>query len=173
MERALGVQGNSRVRVKHLVSLAPGVHLRELQRLLGMSFNSTRYHVYKLTTAGEIIRVEEGGYSRLYPAGISEAERAIFTLLRRETNRKILASLIADPILSNKQLCEQTNLAKSTVSEHLAGLVRAGIVKTRQVTENFVAYELEQPEQIRFLLRSQNPSLLKKASERFIDLWDF
>jgi hypothetical protein len=41
------------------------------------------------------------------------------------------------------------------------------------VTENFVAYELEQPEQIRLLLRSQNPSLLRKASERFIDLWDF
>ena len=173
MERALGVQGNSRVRVKQLVSLAPGVHLRELQRLLGMSFNSTRYHVDKLTTAGEIIRVEEGGYSRLYPAGISEAERAIFTLVRGETDRKILASLVADPILSNKQLCEQTNLAKSTVSEHLTGLVRAGIVKTRQVTENFVAYELEQPGQIRFLLRSQNPSILKKASDRFIDLWDF
>ncbi|TMI46758.1 winged helix-turn-helix transcriptional regulator [Candidatus Bathyarchaeota archaeon] len=173
MERALGVQGNSRVRVKQLVSLAPGVHLRELQRLLGMSFNSTRYHVDKLTTAGEIIRVEEGGYSRLYPAGISEAERAIFTLVRGETDRKILASLVADPILSNKQLCEQTNLAKSTVSEHLTGLVRAGIVKTRQVTENFVAYELEQPDQIRFLLRSQNPSILKKASDRFIDLWDF
>jgi len=169
----LGVQGNSRVRVKQLVSLAPGVHLRELQRLLGMSFNSTRYHVDKLTTAGEIIRVEEGGYSRLYPAGISEAERAIFTLVRGETDRKILASLVADPILSNKQLCEQTNLAKSTVSEHLTGLVRAGIVKTRQVTENFVAYELEQPDQIRFLLRSQNPSILKKASDRFIDLWDF
>ena len=173
MERALGVQGNSRVRVKQLISLAPGVHLRELQRLLGMSFNSTRYHVDKLTTAGEIIRVEEGGYSRLYSAGIGEAERAIFTFLRRETDRKILASLVADPILSNKQLCEQTNLAKSTVSEHLAGLVRAGIVKTRQVTENFVGYELEQPEQIRLLLRSQNPSLLRKAGERFIDLWDF
>ena len=173
MERALGVQGNSRVRVKQLISLAPGVHLRELQRLLGMSFNSTRYHVDKLTTAGEIIRIEEGGYSRLYSAGIGEAERAIFTFLRRETDRKILASLVADPILSNKQLCEQTNLAKSTVSEHLAGLMQAGIVKTRQVTENFVAYELEQPEQIQFLLRSQNPSLLKKASERFIDLWDF
>jgi len=138
-----------------------------------MSFNSTRYHVDKLTTAGEIIRVEEGGYSRLYPAWISESERAIFTLFRGETDRKIMASLVADPILSNKQLSELTNLAKSTVSEHLAGLVRAGIVKTRQVTENFVAYELERPEQIRLLLKDQNPSFLKKAGDRFTDLWDF
>ena len=169
----MGVQGNSRVRVKQLVSLAPGVHLRELQRLLGMSFNSTRYHVDKLTMAREIIRIEEGGYSRLYPAWISETERAIFTLFRGETDRKIMASLVADPILSNKQLSELTNLAKSTVSEHLAGLVRAGIVKTRQVTENSVAYELERPEQIRLLLKDQNPSFLKKASDRFTDLWDF
>ena len=84
-----------------------------------------------------------------------------------------MASLVADPILSNKQLSELTNLAKSTVSEHLAGLVRAGIVKTRQVTENFVAYELERPEQIRLLLKDQNPSFLKKAGDRFTDLWDF
>ena len=123
--------------------------------------------------AREIIRIEEGGYSRLYPAWISEAERAIFTLFRGETDRKIMASLVADPILSNKQLSELTNLAKSTVSEHLAGLVRAGIVKTRQVTENSVAYELERPEQIRLLLKDQNPSFLKKASDRFTDLWDF
>src|SRR5439155_16838225 len=35
--------------------------------LTGMSFNSTRYHVDRLTKAGEIVRVEDGGYTRLYP----------------------------------------------------------------------------------------------------------
>jgi len=67
-------------------------------------------------------------------------------------------------------LCELTGLAKSTVSEHVADLMEAGIVKTR-INDLGVFYELEQPEQIRLLLRNQNPSLLKKASGRFIDLW--
>jgi predicted transcriptional regulator len=169
----LGIQGNNRIRVKQFVSLSPGVHLRELQRLLGMSINSTRYHVDKLTKVGEIVRVEEGGYSRLYPAGTSEAERTLFAIVRVETNRKILSSLAANSMLSNKQLIDLTSLAKSTVSKHLAELVRLGVVKTRQIGESSVVYVLEQPERIRLLLMSQNPSLLQKASDRFIELWDF
>ncbi len=167
------MRANSRLRVKFLVSLSPGVHLRELQRLLGMSFNSTRYHVDKLTKAGEIVRVEEGGYSRLYPTGTSEAERTLFAIVRAETDRKILLCLATASILSNKQLCDQTSLAKSTISEHLAELVRIGIVKTGQIGTTSLMYELEEPERIRSLLMSLSPSLLKKATDRFIDLWDF
>jgi predicted transcriptional regulator len=169
----LGAQIDSRTKVRHLVSVVPGVHLRELQRLLGMSFNSTRYHVDKLTKTGEIVRVEDGGYSRLYPAGVSEVERVLFPLARGGTDRKILESFVAVPWVSNKQLCALTGLAKSTVSEHLADLTRLGVVKTRGTSESGVSYELEHPEQIQVLLRKQSPRLLKKASDRFIDLWDF
>jgi predicted transcriptional regulator len=169
----LGAQINSRAKVRLLVSALPGVHLRELQRLLGVSFNSIRYHVDKLTKTGEIIRVEDGGHSRLYPAGLSDAERALFPIVRGETDRKILESLVADSMLSNKQLCALTGLAKSTMSEHMADLMRLGIVKTHEVRETGILYELEHPEQVQLLLRKQNPGVLKKASDRFIDLWDF
>jgi predicted transcriptional regulator len=165
--------GSNRLRVKQLVSLFPGVHLRELQRLLGMSFNSTRYHVDKLTRTGEIIRVDDGGYSRLYPADTSEEERILFAVLRSETDRKILSSLATDFVLTNKQLCDQTGLAKSTISEHITELVQRDVVRVRQATEVNVSYELKQPELIRAVLVSSNSSLRKKATDRFIDLWDF
>ncbi|OLD03315.1 hypothetical protein AUG19_03940 [archaeon 13_1_20CM_2_54_9] len=164
---------DGRVRVKLIISLLPGVHLRELQRLLGMSFNSTRYHVDRLAKTGEIVRVEDGGYSRIYTAGISDAERPLFALVRGETDRKILESLSANSWLSHKQLANLTGLAKSTISKHLAELAGLGIVKTRQMGEAGVVYELQHREQIRSLLGSHNPSLLKKASDRFIELWDF
>ena len=166
-------QGNSRLRVKLFVSLSPGVHLRELQRLLGVSFNSTRYHVDKLAKAGEIVRVEEGGYSRLYPRGTTESERILFAVVRSETDRRILSRLVANSALSSKELCDQTGLAKSTVSEHIAELVRVGIIRTRQIGETSTSYELEQPERIRLLLRNLNAGLQKKVTDRFIDLWDF
>jgi predicted transcriptional regulator len=169
----LQTQGNSRLRVKLFVSLSPGVHLRELQRLLGMSFNSTRYHVDKLTKAGEIVRVEEGGYSRLYPRGTTESERVLFAVVRSETDRRILSSLVTNLALSSKELGDRTGLAKSTVSEHISELVRVGIIRTRQIGETSISYELKQPERIQLLLRSLNPGLQKKVTDRFIDLWDF
>jgi predicted transcriptional regulator len=173
VRKLLELQVDNRAKVRLLVSILPGVHLRELQRLLGVSFNSTRYHVDKLTKTGEIIRVEDGGYSRLYPVGISEPERALFPIVRGETDRKVLVALASNESLSNKQLSDLTNLAKSTISEHLAELVRLGVVRTRQIRESGISYELEKPEQIRSLLRNQNLSLLRKASDRFIDLWAF
>ena len=172
MGGVLEAQSNNSVRIRFLVTLLPGIHLRELQRLLGVSFNSTRYHVERLAKAGEILRVEERGYSRFYPVGIQEEEKTLFTLARGKTDRRILACLNAHGCLSNKTLCDLTSLAKSTISEHLDHLTRAGLVKARVGVAGTV-YELDNPARVQLLIRNQNPTLLKKATDRFIDLWDF
>jgi predicted transcriptional regulator len=153
------------------VSLSPGVHLRELERLLGMSFNSVRYHVDRLTRAGEILRVEERGYSRLYPMGMTEEDRKLCAIVRTRTNRKILEVLLENDIVSSKQLCDLTRLARSTVSEHLADLEQSGIVNAH-LGENGISCTLESPERIRLLL-NQHQGLLREAADRFTDLWDF
>lgn len=66
-----------------------------------------------------------------------------------------------------------TGFAKSTVSEHLSKLVRLEVLKVRVVDETTLEYELMDPANIRRLLSVQNPTLLGKATDRFIDLWDF
>src|SRR2546425_2138273 len=164
---------DGRVRVKLIISVLPGVHLRQLQRLLGVSFNSTRYHVERMAKIGEIVRVEDGGHSRLYPPGLSDREKDVCSLIRGGTDRRILARLVMESGLSNKQLCDLTGLAKSTVSEHLAHQIQLGIVVTRRTIENGIVYDLEDPIRIRSLLGKQSPALLKKATDRFVDLWNF
>lgn len=138
-----------------------------------MSFNSTRYHVERLAKAGEIIRIDEAGFSRLYPPGINEKDRVLFSLARGETDRRILACLALEQRLSNRQLSELTGLAKSTISEHLARLTQLGIVIGGRASDAETLYELEDPLRVRLLIASQNPTMLRKATARFIDLWDF
>lgn len=138
-----------------------------------MSFNTTRYHVEKLTKAGEIVREEDGGFSRLYPLEIDTEEKVLFTLARGETDRKIMTMLADTPRLSNKQVCDLTGLAKSTASEHLTHLVQSGILEAIEDIEGGVVYQLSKPSRVRLLIKNQDPTLLKKASGRFIDLWDF
>jgi predicted transcriptional regulator len=164
---------NSKIRIRLLVSLLPGLHLRELQRLLGMSFNSTRYHVDKLTASGEIVRIEEGGYSRLYPIGTSEPDKALFSAIRRPTDRQILATMIKTTRVSHRELCTLAGFAKSTVSEHLGRLVEIGVVVGRRSSESTVEYELTDPSRVEALINTQKTTLVRKASDRFIDLWDF
>lgn len=172
-EGKFGNRERHRVRIKFLVSVLPGIHLRELQRALGVSFNTTRHHVERLAKSGEIVRKEDGGFSRLYPPGIDTKEGALFTIVRGETDRRIIAKLAETPGLSNRQVCDLTGLAKSTASEHLTRLVQFGVVKVSVGVEQGIVYELLDPVQIRLLIRKQDPTLLKKATGRFIDLWDF
>lgn len=165
-------RGN-RTRVKTLVSVLPGLHLRRLQRITGLSFNSTRYHVEALEKAGEIVRAEEGGFSRLYPNGTSESDKVIYSLAHNASDKKIITRLLDCPGSSCRELCDATGLAKSTISEHLAQLSDAGVVKAYQTTHQATVYELDNPDRIRKLLGSGDTRLLEKAAKEFLDLWDF
>src|ERR1700685_952973 len=87
-DRSLGPQNPNRERVKKIVSLSPGIHLRMLQKLLGASFSTTRYHVEGLRRDGEIVCSKEGRYQRLYPAGTTDGSKATYAVLQGKTARK-------------------------------------------------------------------------------------
>jgi predicted transcriptional regulator len=163
----------NRGRIRLLVSLLPGVHLRQLQRLTGLSFNSTRYHVQVLERTGEIVRTEEGGYSRLFPVGTNDLDKALFSVIRRTTDREILTCMTRVNRISHTDLCNLTGFAKSTISEHLARLMRIGIVTAKSDDTERIEYELTDPVRVKTLLSVESPTLLRRAGDRFIDLWDF
>ena len=159
------------MRIKLLVSLQPGLHLRELQRQIGLSFSSTRHHVDKLAKNGEIERFEDNGYSRIYPPGIDQSDKILLSLVRRKTDRRILSSFLRENSLSQQRLTDLSKLAKSTVSEHLATLLMLGIVRTKAGGERRI-FELTDPAKIDTML-NRYPRLLNNPTRRFIDLWDF
>lgn len=160
-------------RIVLLVSILPGLHLRALQRLSGLSFNSTRYHVLALTKSGKIVRSEQGGYSRLYPAGMSENDKTLYSILRTTTDRKILQTISKSNCITSGDLCGATGLAKSTISEHIAKLIQRGVVRPVQTTSNRVGYQLVDPQRMGRLISEENDTRLRKATDRFIDLWNF
>ena len=166
------MRSENRERIALLVALSPGIHLRALQRLLRTSFSSTRHHVDAMTKNRQILRVEQEGFSRLYPPGMSTADMLLSSALHNATDQKIVASLLSHGALSNKQLSRLTRLAKSTISEHLDKLVESGVVITHQIKSS-AAYSLKDPAKVNLLLNSQRWNILGKASDRFIELWDF
>ena len=165
------MDSQSRARIKLLVSFQPGLHLRELQRQIGLSFSSTRYHVDKLTSEGELDRVVDKGYSRIYPQGIDPKDRVLLSLIRRKTDHKILSFLLAENSLTQRRLTEVSGLSKSTVSEHLATLLELEVVRTRAGGEQRT-FELAEPAKMNGLM-NRHPFVLEKATRKFIHLWDF
>jgi predicted transcriptional regulator len=163
----------NRERAKMIVSLSPGIHLRKLQKLLGTSFSTTRYHVEGLKKDGEIVCSKEGRYQRLYPAGTADGSKATYALLQNETARKVLSALARDRReLRNGDLCEMVKLPRSTVSECTALLSKAGLVRRHLTADGHSTYVIQEREQALELLAAFERNLLDIATDRFTDLWD-
>jgi len=156
-----------------IVSLSPGIHLRKLQKLLGTSFSTTRYHVEGLRRGGEIVCSKEGRYQRLYPAGTSASSKATYAILQSKTARRILKVLARDQReVRNGDLCEMVDLPRSTVSECTSLLSRVGLVKRRIAADGYALYGIQDRQQTLELLTVFEKNLLDIATDRFTDLWD-
>src|SRR5271169_4519639 len=97
----------NRARAKQIISLSPGIHLRKLQKILGTSFSTTRYHVESLQRESEIVSLMDGRYCRLFPSGTEENLKSVYSVLQRKAARRVLSTLAASERgLSNAQLSD-------------------------------------------------------------------
>lgn len=169
----MSLQNSNRERAKLIVSLSPGIHLRRLQKLLGTSFSTTRYHVEGLRRDGEIVCSKEGRYQRLYPTGTADGSKATYALLQSKNARKILGALAnGGRDLRNGDLCEILNLPRSTVSEYVALLSKAGLVGRHVNPDGHASFGIQDRERTLELLAAFEKNMLDIATDRFTDLWD-
>jgi predicted transcriptional regulator len=167
----LNLQNQTRLRAKAFVSFLPGVHLRELQRLLGVSFSTTRYHVRNLQRDGEIVCAKHGRYSCLFLAGVERSEMPIFADFQRPSTRAVLKVLTRGGA-SLLNLEASTGLSRSAVSEQLGELVLDGLV-LKEDTERGIVFRVKEVERVSRLLSLFERHRLALVTDRFIDLWDF
>ena len=167
-------QVSYRNQTKLIVYLSPGIHVRKLQKLLGASFSTTRYHVENLERDGEIVRSKDGRYDRLYPAGTAEDMKAVYAVLQSKTARRVLEALAdcSSRELTNGDLSERTHLPRSTVSDCLRHVASASMVRRSLTVDGRILYGLQDREEVLRLLAAIRRHVLNVAADRFIDLWD-
>jgi predicted transcriptional regulator len=171
----LSLNNSKRAQAKLIVSLSPGIHLRKLQKLLGASFSTTRYHVENLERDGEIVRSKDGGYDRLYPAGTADTMKAVYAVLQNKTARKILQALADGNQLevTNGDLSERVHLSRSTISECITHLSSVCLVKRSLMADGRILYDVRDREEVLRLLAVFQKNILTMAADGFIELWDF
>jgi len=165
--------GESRSKIVQLISLFPGIHLRELQRALGVSFNSVRYNTRKLADRGEINCEKTRGHSRFFPVGMTEKDKLLYSCMRNNTTLKLLQILTWEPQVSSKTLSEATGYAKSTVSEHVHHLIDLNLARITLSLEGNFKVELLERERVAELVSSELKAHDRDIVGNFADLWDF
>lgn len=164
---------DTRKRIYEAIRRNPGVHMRELERLTGLSVALVKYHLGQLEKTGFVSAMDEGGYKRFFPAEkdlrLTVAQKRKLGVLRREIPLRIVLFLLRNPYSRHKDVSDSLHYAPSTVSFHMGRLMREGMVREAEEGERKGLVVVE-PEDIVRILVVYRP-LFDKMSDAFTDLW--
>ncbi len=162
----------TRRRLERTVAASPGVHFNGLVRRLDLAPGQVQYHLQRLLREDRIVQEARYGRTHYYPPRFDEFERAALALLRRETARDMIVSLIENGHTNPASLADDLDLARSTVEWHLDRLESEGLLERRRDQHNHVMVVAVDPEKTLTLLGEIEPSLPERLTDRFTRLVD-
>ncbi|WP_435334160.1 winged helix-turn-helix transcriptional regulator [Haloarchaeobius sp. TZWWS8] len=163
---------DARTHIEREIVAQPGIHFNELVRSLPFAAGHVQYHVRDLVASDAVDREELFGRTHFYPPGYDDFERAAIALVRRETARDVLATLIEDAPARPDAVAESVGVARSTLEHHLDNLCAAGLVVKERDARNRVTLVLAEPERTADLLTDVTPTLPDRLVDRFTRLVD-
>lgn len=167
-----GGAGGVRGQVLAFVRTYPGVHVRSLERRLGLSSRLAAYHLAQLEGEGRVQCVHETGFARYFAAvgkpRWSADDVRFACLMRRAAALRIVILLAGEGGLTRDELGARLGLAKASVSYHLAMLADDGLVAADREGRRLV-YRLADKEST--LGRLANFTPLPDDLEPFDAMW--
>lgn len=113
----------------------PGIHLRELHRVLGCAMGALQYHITRLEQESSIMSITNGNSRHFFLSGFSDDHQVLklAAMARNPTVSSILAESIANGQITQAELSRTLSIEKSLVSYYVTNLVRQGVFETVRV----------------------------------------
>lgn len=170
--RAYVLELDSRKKIYEIVNQYAGCHLREIQRISGLSFGMVSYHLTFLCKYHLIREEKDGNYVRYYPNTLEKRDEKLLGLLRQRSVRTILMFIIDHEGCSHQQISAGVQLSPSTTTWHLKKLTDNGIISSDRRIKG-KAYSLCIPrDRVVNLLISYRESFVDNLVDGFLDLWE-
>jgi predicted transcriptional regulator len=162
----------SRRKVYEAVRKYAGAHYREIERRCGLPAGTVRYHLDYLVRFGLIKEEREGNNLRYFPKASGAGDVRLLGLLRQESVRRILLSILADKDRTHEEIAQAVGLSPSTTTWHLKRLEEQGVVQETKKgrTKNYSL--LVNEEEIIRLLITYKKSFLDRLVDQTIEMWE-
>ena len=158
-----------RNKIYNAIHLSPGMHERQLSRILNIPLSTLKYHLNYLEKKQLILIKYDGHYARYYVIGKhSQLDKIVLGILRQSASRKIILFLLSNPDSHHKDICNHLKLARSTTTFHLNNLLKLGIITKKQSGRNTI-FNIRDKDHIIRLLISYRDSFFDKTIDKFID----
>ena len=165
--------------IYNLVLSQPGLHLREIQRQLGMHVNLVEYHIHQLIASELVMSVQQGGYNRFFPAQAAGADRQVdrltsqekrvLGLMRQPMPLRIMVYLLATGNSQHRDICDHLGCAPSTLTYHMKKMVKVQVIVQTTAGEG-KGYHLTDRRSVARLLMLYKPAPFDQV-DAFSELW--
>lgn len=164
---------DTRNRIYTQVRRNPGLHFREIQRRVGIATGALQYHLDYLEKS-HLLKSEKVKNTRHYfvvkEKETMDAEQRIMPLLRQNSVRHILITILMKRKATIQKISKATGLPYSTVSRHLEKLVEFNIVQRKRRGKTLVFWA-EEAEQIAKMLSTYKRGFFDNAVDEFVEVW--
>lgn len=153
------------------VDANPGIHFSQLKRDLHMETGLLQYHLRRLERFDVLESEEHQGKRRVFVAReLDDEERAILSVLRYETTRRILFYLLEYGPARNGEIADAVDVTPATISWHLSNLTEEDIVESVREGRTTL-YQVANEELTVQLLVRYRESFVDRAVDRILDFW--
>ncbi len=124
-----------RDRVVFEVGANPGVHLRELHRIIGCAMGALQYHLKFLEQEGQVMSLRIGNVRHIFSPLYSSDENVmrLTAISRNPTVGSILLECAKNGQTTQAEISRTIDVEKSLISYYVKGLLKADILRSVRV----------------------------------------
>jgi predicted transcriptional regulator len=124
------LNNSTRVEIYDFIKANPGVQFRGICNQLGLSIGLAEFHLGVLKKAGLISFIRDGRYKRFFEAKkFSKKEMEIISLLRHDTARSILKTMLERKQISHSELASQLSITSQGLTWQMNRLKKDGVIQ--------------------------------------------
>jgi predicted transcriptional regulator len=164
------LENERRRKIYALIEASPGVHLRELQRILDIPLTTLEYHLNYMARKKILFAETEGHHKRYYTKPLDPEDKKVLAAMRQRRMREIVLVVLENGKAKHQLLAERLKLSHSTLSSYLKYLVNKNILTKEKIGyENL--YTVRDEDKVAKVLIAYKPSFLDKLIDKALDTW--
>ncbi|MFH1100948.1 MAG: winged helix-turn-helix transcriptional regulator [Methanobacteriota archaeon] len=160
-----------RRKIYTLILENPGLHAKKIADILSLQGQLADYHLAYLERAEIVTTVKEEGNRRYYATGkLGMTERRRISILRKEIPLRIILYLLQYPYSTHKEILEQLEIVKSTLSYHITKLLNYGLIRVHAQDKGKTYTVVNEKEIITLLIKYKPYRRMDSFKETWLDL---
>ena len=160
----------NRRKIYAVIEENPGVHLRELQRVLSMPLTTLEYHLGYMVRKKIVFGETDAQYKRYYAKPLDREDKKVLSALRQRKLREIVFIVLVNGKVRYQFLAEHLKLPHSTLSLYLKYLVDNTILAREKIGyENM--YTVQDEDRVAKVLVAYKTSFVDKLVDKALNTW--